>query len=229
MASVRRASRTALLVLVALVPAPRAIAHAAGRRYRPPLPDAATPSYRLRRCPPAAHGKVLRADAEAVVYEALIGEPGGGDVFGCTYKYRRAYDFGSGPAYFDAAGGGGIEEIRLAGHIVAYNEAFSGKQTEEEGAHLVRASLVVRDLRDGKRLDDIVGGASAIVLKSDGALAWIAGDQVDAKDKSGLRVLAKGPYIERRWLRLTRSTVRWREGCTRFSERRCRVFSARLN
>lgn len=87
--------------------------------------------------------------------------------------------------------------------------------------------MVVRDLRTGKVLhrestgtpsasskDIGVGATVAIVVKSDGAVAWINVDelsyQAHAVDKTGSRLLASGSDIARipsRW-RAARSTGR---------------------
>jgi hypothetical protein len=64
-----------------------------------------------------------------------------------------------------------------------------------------------------------IGPATAIVVKNDGAVAWIVSTpkedgyyQVHAVDKMGSRVLATGPEIEPHSLALAGSTLYWTQG-----------------
>jgi hypothetical protein len=103
------------------------------------------------------------------------------------------------------------------------------------------ALILVRDLRTGRLLHDVptgipsaphghlgVGPAISIVVKSDGAVAWIASAlppdgffQVHALDGDGSRLLATGRSIDPRSLALAGSTLYWtQEG---------KPFSAALN
>lgn len=95
---------------------------------------------------------------------------------------------------------------------------------------------MVRDLRNGRVLHDVptgtpsqprpedigVGPAVAIVVKSDGAVAWIVESgfmpteyQVHAVDKTGSRLLASGTNIVPSSLKLTGSKLQWTQGGTR--------------
>jgi hypothetical protein len=114
--------------------------------------------------------------------------------------------------------------VTLAGSVVAYEEFLTtANRYTREGA-AVKASLrvIVRDLRTGRVLHDVptgtppkpkqgsvgVGRIVALVLKSDGSMAWIAKDtersatakapyfDVYATDRSGTRLLASGTDID---------------------------------
>lgn len=118
----------------------------------------------------------------------------------------------------------------LAGAVVAFEkvddtELHPGSREEDE--------IIVRDLRDGKTLhrlptgtsttppehEDVgVGGATAIIVKSDGAVAWIVAVrgtkteyQVHAVDATGSRVLATSTEIVPSSLALAGSTLYWTE------------------
>lgn len=193
---------------------------------------------------PSAHARTMLADAQAEVY--LLPEHFGGrggveptEIFGCAFDTRRSYVLGEPtPKAGTPSGISGITLETLSGTIVAY-EAGSGGPT---GADWV---VVVRDLSTGKVLHSVptgtpahpkpprveggltirdvgIGPAKSIVVKSDGAVAWIAQDavegstytsyQVHALDKTGSRVLASGPNIEPHSLALAGSTLYWTEG-----------------
>jgi hypothetical protein len=152
-------------------------------------------------CPPG-HPHVIAADPHAQVYEA---ERNTLNVYGCA-GHGRSYLLGEvlnkgwhGPDI-------GVSLATLAGTDVAFSE-----ETE-------RASLIiVRDLRTGRVLHKLHPGtpplirtpdgtATAIVVKSDGAVAWIVGGnfftppapvyEVEAVDKTGRRLLASGVEID---------------------------------
>jgi hypothetical protein len=118
----------------------------------------------------------------------------------------------------------------LSGPVVAYEVASA---TGAEGqAQTVSFTVVVRDLRGGRVLHDVpsgtpaanpfavgVGRTVAVVVKSDGAVAWIAKAppyegtyQLHAVDKSGSRVLATGADIDPSSLALAGSTLYWTQG-----------------
>jgi hypothetical protein len=93
----------------------------------------------------------------------------------------------------------------------------------------------VRNLRTGKVLhkvptgpssEDEVGGGpvAALVVKSDGAVAWVAGaggasslHEVFALDESGKRLLASGLEIEPKSLKLRGNLIYWKQGGKQFS------------
>jgi hypothetical protein len=121
----------------------------------------------------------------------------------------------------------------LSGSVVAY-EASEGDPT---GADWI---VIVRDLHTGKvlhrlptgtptnpnserepgsgRKNEGIGPASAIVVKSDGAVAWIVqasengAYQVHAVDNTGSRVLADSAAIDPKSLALAGSTLYWIQG-----------------
>lgn len=176
---------------------------------------------------------VLVADMRAVVYEGYL------EIEGCTYGHRRSYALGSVP-YGDATGGGGVFHETLIGTIVAYEflEASGpdGPGPEGPGKNLV----VVSDLQDGHVLHRVptgvstkpslhthvgIGRTTGIVVKSDGAVAWIVATgeelpngeergtfQVHAVDRSGNRVLAAGGNIDPSSLALAGSRLYWTQG-----------------
>jgi hypothetical protein len=170
------------------------------------------------------------ADSVAEVY---VAERGFG-VFACTYHHVRLTRLGG---VFGCAGGGsglgcsGVRREGLAGAVVAYElQAGAGAGTGIPKEWLV----IVRDLRTGKLVRRLptgtpigaeqVGGGetTAIVVKSDGAVAWIVEAsrreyEVHAVDKSGSRVLARGRDLEPGSLALAGSTLYWTQGNKPFS------------
>jgi hypothetical protein len=178
-------------------------------------------------CPPALE-HVYAADPEAIVYEGPEAK-GLPKIFGCTYRHKHAYALGT-KAESSVQGGGGIERETLAGTVVAYEKSSNGGFSHP-GA---KWQVVVRDLRNGRMLhkvptgtrndpqvrpDNGIGPTTAIVVKSDGSVAWIvetnpgAGTyQVHALDSTGGRVLASGSDIDPSSLALAGSTVYWTQG-----------------
>jgi hypothetical protein len=134
------------------------------------------------KCAPG-HSRLIVANARAEVFEAPEppGPPEGLGVYGCLYG-QKLYFLGTLP-YGSAEGSGGLKHETLAGQVVAYEESSSGRA--ESGREEWR--VVVRDLRSGKVLRRVptgmttppnprivgAGFTSAIVVKSDGAVAWI--------------------------------------------------------
>ncbi len=126
----------------------------------------------------------------------------------------------------------------LAGTVVAYAEAAVYGNGKEEAP---RYFMVVRDLSTGRVLHKVttgvfvkpetvpvsIGSVTAIVVRSDGAVAWIietgfpAIYQVYAIDKSGRRVLASSADIIPYSLALAENMLYWTQGS--------RPFSASLN
>lgn len=186
------------------------------------------------KCSPG-HSRLIAADTQAQVYVAP--EPGGGflDVYGCIYGHTRAYVLGPAPEEcLSPHGCVGIERETLAGPMVAY-EDFSASLNEH------RWYVIVRDLRNGRTLHRIptgtpgkassLGGllvgdgpAVAIVVKNNGAVAWIvetgfkpATYEVHAVDRTGSRLLASGTDIDPHSLALAGSTLYWTQGGKPFS------------
>jgi len=177
---------------------------------------------------------VLLADTQAEVYTALHGHGADREVvaYGCVHGHKHAYALGAyNPECLSGAFGGcaSVEQLVLAGPIVAYGEAFGD---EHESSYRV----FVRDLRTGRILHNVptgtpntpsrsmvgVGPATVIVVKNDGAVAWIAQSrprteppaeyEVHALDSTGSRVLAAGPGVDPSSLALAGNTLYWTEG-----------------
>ncbi|MFI5142727.1 MAG: hypothetical protein ACHQHM_01715 [Thermoanaerobaculales bacterium] len=197
-------------------------------------------------CPPG-HSHVLLADQQALVYtigECYIERPEFGPAVAVPYVgirgrlrgQRRSYLLGvPDEAYGGGAaqGSGGIEHEVLSGSMVAYEE--SGSATSYNGPSEYEWVVVVRDLRNGRVVHRRptgtplepepnyvgVGKVASLVLKSDGAVAWLAEDyersagtgtylDLYAVDALGSRLLASG-HIKRRSLRLSGSMLYWIE------------------
>ncbi len=179
------------------------------------------------------------ADAQAQVYKApaIASLPEYLDFIGCAYVQAKSYNLGIPPAYGSPSGVGGTRLYTLRGTIVAFEKFLTFNL--EPGTRYVN-EIVVRDLRNGRFLHRLptdtfaaspksegdfgAGEAGAMVVKSDGAVAWIADIvedampkdlityQVHAVDKNGSRVLASGPSIEPSSLALAGSTLYWTQG-----------------
>jgi hypothetical protein len=188
---------------------------------------------------PRRHVHVLASNHQAEVYV----RPESGEnhepyeaeeIFGCVYGHKHAYPLGS-PPQGSSTGGGGIERETLAGPIVAFAQ-FSGRSVP--GNESGKDWVVVVDLRSGKILHEVptgtpsqphpgdigVGPAVAIVVKRDGAVAWIVESgfmpseyQVHAVDKTGSRLLASDTNIAPSSLKLTGSKLQWTQGGTQAS------------
>lgn len=171
-------------------------------------------------CP--ARQPVLLADGHATIYRGGKARPY--EVFGCVPGHR-SYDLGR-LGYFATLMFPGsptrsarISLLTIAGPMVAFEE------TEQS-----REQIVVRDLRTGRFViresHGVHGlqGVEQIVVKSDGAVAWMAqvnlghgGNpihrEVYAADASGARLLAEGEEglnpIERGSLALVGNTLYW--------------------
>jgi hypothetical protein len=180
------------------------------------------------------------ADPRAEVYllPEHFGGPGGvvpTKIFGCAFKgAHRSYLLGE-PPESSSSGSGGIELETLAGPMAAY---FAGSGGPGGASWLVE----VRNLATGKLIHQVPSGTPAhpeppriehgltvtyvgigpiesLVVKKDGAVAWIVGTtmengtyQVHALDSTGERVLAVGPEIEPHSLALAGSTLYWLQG-----------------
>jgi hypothetical protein len=191
-------------------------------------------------CPPTK-SHVLLADKEAELYtvkERLPHFPEPEPVVrGCARGQKRSYLLGEAEEHGSSYGGGGSSGVRLevlAGTVVAYAEAAVYGSGKEEAP---RYFMVVRDLSTGRVLHKVItgrfvepgptpfgiGSDTAIVVKSDGAVAWIvetgvpAAYRVYAIDKTGSRLLASSAEIVPYSLALAGSTVYWTQGSQPFS------------
>jgi hypothetical protein len=200
-------------------------------------------------CPPR-HTHTLIADRQAVVYKGPridegTPEPEDPEFYGCVRPHGRSYLLGIPPSYGSPSGSAGTERYTLSGSVVAFEESnttslFEGGETTNLVSYIrYDEYIVVRNLRNGrvlhrlatgtgnsplerKRGDVGIGGATRIVVKGDGAVAWIVAVsglvteyQVHAVDSTGSHVLATGPSIEPKSLRLTGSVLHWTQGGTR--------------
>jgi hypothetical protein len=190
-------------------------------------PSGARASHKTpAKCNPAG-SRILLANAHAQIYEA------GAVIRGCVFGQERFYLLGEAEQCGGGGGGGGCVGVQLetlTGTMVAYEEGLS---SENETSNVV----VVLDLRNGRFLHKAptgapakpspervgTGSATAIVVKSDGAVAWIAENEelsvkestyyeVHAVDKTVSRVLAAGKDIEPDSLALAGSTLYWTQG-----------------
>jgi hypothetical protein len=187
----------------------------------------ANASHKLApKCPPA-HVRRITADKRAVVYEGHgpreDGEEGFLMVFACAHGYRP-YALGHRPES-SADGSSGIKRETLTGTIVAFEEFSSEPESPS------KSLIIVRDVRTGRVIHRVPnaennipgnvgsGTATKIVLKSDGAVAWIVAATEDPKwyevravDDTGSRLLSSGADIAPHSLRLKGSTLRWTQG-----------------
>jgi hypothetical protein len=168
-------------------------------------------------CGPRA-ARTLAADPVARVYAS------GGEVYGCAAGGAGAHRLGSSRGSIASAE---VGTVRLAGRVAAYELQTAGIDTG-------RASVEVRRLSTGRLLAQrpatttigVEGFQSidALVVKPDGAVAWIATArsigpprfirQVERVDARGFRVLDSGPRVAPTSLRLRRSTRSWRHRTT---------------
>jgi hypothetical protein len=209
-----RRAATAVALLLALTAVPTI---AAAKHHRRPV-----------RCERGQRGMIV-ANGAAQVYG---GRPGSGiDVFACAFGSRRIFDLG---LPYECGGGGsgcaGVRKEVVAGPVVAYEVTYAIV------GHHVNDRVLVRDLRTGRLLHSEptaasshgLGWATDIVVKSDGAVAWIAGlpwvpesgpvrYEVQAVDKHGSRLLAVGTDIEPSSLALGAGTLYWTQGGTAMS------------
>jgi hypothetical protein len=151
---------------------------------------------------------------------------------GCTRGGRLAYKLGKPVTTYGSAGGGGgsgVSNIALTGSMVAYEKEITGVGRNGENAS-GQWIVWVRDLRTGRVIHKVPTGtlvppdpnfigsgpATAIVVKGDGSVAWIAElylgyYEVHALDKTGERVLATGENIKPYTLGLNGNHLYWKQ------------------
>jgi hypothetical protein len=208
-----------LLIVIVVLLLTASLAAAAPRHHAPPP-----------KCRPRA-SLVLAADPQAVVWRTP-GIPGRelAKVYGCAYGHPvhfLNYAAQCTVSKYDEESCGGIDREVLAGPIVAY-----ATDANSPGCGFCHWAVVVRDLRTGRTLRNEptgatnleenfgVGPTTVLVLKGDGAVAWIVepargpegGYQVHAADLAGSRLLASGANIDRTSLALAGSTLYWTQG-----------------
>ncbi len=167
-------------------------------------------------CGPAS-AKTLAASHTARVYGS------GHWVYGCAAPGGRTYRLGQGPTCIGAP--------RIAPVVVT--RTLAGYGSERCGVDTGSAEVVVRRLTDGKALTRLpatttaVGAESyqsvaALVLKGDGAVAWIAVNrsiignrvaiEVRKHDATGSALLDSGAGIRTASLQRHGSQLTWRHG-----------------
>ncbi len=168
--------------------------------------------------------RMLVADTQAQVYEKLETEAQAQGIFGCAYGHRRSYYLGAPlPNVGTSSGIVGIRLETLSGAMVAYEYGVAGPSGSYQ-------SVIVRNLSNGRMRKLVtgaaihpepgfhgIGPARAIVVKSDGAVAWIVETNstpsreyaVEAVDSTGTRLLAESAGINPSSLALTGSTLYW--------------------
>lgn len=198
-----------------------AIVAAALLHVAAPAGAKAAPGRTSFRCSPARR-HVIAADAQAMVYTVRKSEESV-EYRGCVYGSTRSYDVGGTHECFGPGGCSGTGRLALAGMMLA-----------EEYSHIVeggRAEWIVEveNLRTNRLLDRMptgvsanpeligTGFAAAIVVKADGAVAWITEYpahggteyEVHALDSTSQRLLATGTNIDPSSLALAGSTLYW--------------------
>jgi hypothetical protein len=176
----------------------------------------------VARCGPAA-ARALASSGVARVYAS------NGVVYGCSVHGSGSYRLGvSTPSIGELR----VGRVAIAGEITAYALIRSGVDT-------VIADVVVTRLTDGTLLrsasaitralgPELLESVGSVVVKGDGAVAWIAaaesiarpgGADVEVHKIEQKRdvLLARGAGIAPASLRLKRSRLTWRQGGRTFS------------
>lgn len=164
--------------------------------------------------PPAA--RTLAGDAVARVYAS------GGKAYACVARGTRSYELGM-TGY--SIGAPHIEAVRVAGRIAAYGLRTSGVDTGYATMNVIR--LTTGTLLAQRPATTRVGvegfqSIDSLVLKSDGAVAWIATArsigmptfirQLQRLDERGFRLLDFGPNVAAASLTLHGSILSWKRG-----------------
>jgi hypothetical protein len=189
------------------------------------------------KCLPA-HAHVLFADSQAAIYsipatreEGLIGTV---QTWGCAYGRKSSYKIWEEDVQESTESNGGIHDLTLNGTMIGYEVSrYEGTRYTEGEETVSEWHVIVRDLRTGRVLHKVPTGmpeparpkllgrgeAEGIVVKSDGAVAWINNTvqrenryEIHALDKTGERVLAVGSDIDPHSLALAGSTLYWTQG-----------------
>ncbi len=195
--------------------------------------EAATGPRRPAQCP-LRHAQVLTADTQALVYQVTRqqGDERYISMRACAYRGKRTFVLEEYEQTGTYSSGLFVRKPTLDGSMLAYelfqpNTDRYGDSTEPPDWRIEVLSLLT-----GRKLHSLPtstsppggvgnGEATAIVLKGDGSVAWIAVDdwhpylpgpnqyQVWAADKSGSRLLASGADIAPSSLALAGSTLYW--------------------
>jgi len=170
---------------------------------------------------------VIAADPQAEIYGIRKNEE---EVvyWGCVFGHSRSFLVGFTDECISNGGAcASTSHLTLAGTLLAREYSRTSFVLGDERL------IEVEDLRTGRVLHSVPTGvtfppkpktvgdgpATAIVLKSDGAVAWIVDTvqkndmyQVHAVDRSGSRLLASGSDIDPKSLALAGSTLYWTQG-----------------
>jgi hypothetical protein len=181
---------------------------------------------------------VLIADAQAQVYAAREGSLKYLRIRGCAYGQRRSFIVAACGNEESATVCANESHITLTGVVVASEDAFQAEGHQVEKS-IYESYVAVQNLRTGHVLHHVptgtplkpesanvryvgVGPVVGLVLKSDGAVAWIAEDyersatphgtgtpyfDVYATDKLGTRLLASGTNVDPSSLALSVGSV----------------------
>jgi hypothetical protein len=160
---------------------------------------------------------MVRTDPQAQVYVLRAA------VYGCDRRTRRSTKLGNTTACIAAAR---VDRTALGGNIVAYG-------VDRCGVDAGYTTVIVRRLSDGKRLRSYsaVSGPGlpesyqsigSIVVKRDASVAWIGSEHSIIRQGSLIEVnraqhgtrttLGSGASIKPGSLKLTGSTLSWRDG-----------------
>jgi hypothetical protein len=208
--------RLPLLLSLAALPAGALVASSSAARH----------SGAKASCPLGRTAPLVAADARALLFSRSEGH----EIFGCAFGHSRTtylgqrYECGNGES-----GCGGVQQETLAGPLAAY-------ESEHDPGGIPHRVVVVRSLSSGRVIrklptgtphgpEEVGGGpTTAIVVKDDGAVAWIVETsglpeeyEVRAADRSGSRLLARGQDISPGSLALAGSTLYWTQGNKPFS------------
>lgn len=173
--------------------------------------------------------RLLLANEHAEVYVTYSREGEGGverEIRGCVYGQMPSHKVGS-PFEGSGSGGGGSSRFVLGGTTVGgENSSYCTVCDNFTEAHFVFAI----DLRTGVKLGEArsPAGVQSMVVKPDGALAWIAASNINgetgfheewvyAQDHAGTRLLAHGSDIGYLSLALAKNTIYWTQGGKPFS------------
>jgi hypothetical protein len=175
---------------------------------------------------------VITRDVQAEVYRVHKDESEVYEYWGCVYGSRRSFRLGVEAVACDPYGCFYVAHVTLAGATVAYETALSKNAGNGE---VIKSEwhVAVLDLRSGRMLHSVPTGVARppeqgvigagetrrIVIKSDGAVAWIVDTtqkenrfEVHGLDATGERVLAVGSNIAPESLALAGSTLYWTQG-----------------
>ncbi len=154
---------------------------------------------------PRVGSLTVAADQSGQLYSDTVP---GGNVWGCLYGHR-AFDF-----FRFGSETPGVGMVAMVGPIVAFE--VNGEQTGYSYDTIIVASLAAgRKLKKvpdepGIPIGDVPAYATGLVLKADGAVAWVLSDhEIYADDANGYRLLASNPAIATGSLALAGSTLYW--------------------